>query len=155
MKKIDIISVILFIIAIVVSILNPYGNLIELAENGMYILIMFIYFINIYVNERILKKSKQDNLKMLAENQLKIFYDKKTKILLVASLVVFKLIFGAIILGTTISKMLMPLIIFKNNFVIDNGMYLTILSIIVETLVVIVFTMKIINKNKGAYAICL
>lgn len=155
MKKIDIISVILFIIAIVVSILNPYGNLIELAENGMYILIMFIYFINIYVNERILKKSKQDNLKMLAENQLKIFYDKKTKILLVASLVVFKLIFGAIILGTTISKMLMPLIIFKNNFVIDNGMYLTILSIIVEILVVIVFTMKIINKNKGAYAICL
>lgn len=155
MKKIDIISVILFIIAIVVSILNPYGNLIELAENGMYILIMFIYFINIYVNERILKKSKQDNLKMLAENQLKIFYAKKTKILLVASLLVFKLIFGAIILGTTISKMLMPLIIFKNNFFIDNGMYLTILSIIVETLVVIVFSMKIINKNKGAYAICL
>lgn len=155
MKKIDIISVILFIIAIVVSILNPYGNLIELAENGMYILIMFIYFINIYVNERILKKSKQDNLKMLAENQLKIFYAKKTKILLVASLLVFKLIFGAIILGTTISKMLMPLIIFKNDFFIDNGMYLTILSIIVETLVVIVFSMKIINKNKGAYAICL
>lgn len=148
MKKIDI-SFILFIAAIVVSMLNPYGNLIGLVENAMYILVMFIYFINLRWNERILRKVKQDNIRMLAETQLRLFYSKKIKIILVITLVFFKLISAAFILGTTINKISMPLTILKNNFVLDYAMFLAIVSIIIETLVVIVFSMKIIKAKKG------
>ncbi len=148
------ISVILFITAIVVSTLNPYSNLIGIVENASYILVMFIYFINLRWNEGILRKVKQENIRMLAETQLKLFYSKKIKITLVITLVFLKLIFAASILITTINKISMPLAIFKNNFLLDHGMLLAIASIIVETLVVIVFSMKIIKAEERMYVIC-
>ena len=52
------ISIILFILAIVVALLNPHNNLISLIENALYILAMFIYFVNLRFTEGILRKVK-------------------------------------------------------------------------------------------------
>lgn len=148
------ISIILFILAIVVALLNPHNNLISLIENALYILAMFIYFVNLRFTEGILRKVKNEDIKMLAETQLKLFYSKRMKIMLVTFLVLIKLISAAFLLILTINKVSMPLVIVKSDLLQGQAMLLSILSIILETLIVIRCSKKIIKAKERVYIIC-
>ena len=148
------ISIILFISATVVALLNPYDSLISIIENAIYILAMFVYFVNIRWNERISRKEKYEDVRMLAETQLKLFYSKKTKIILVTFLGVIKLIAAVFLLIQTINKVSMPFKTIKSDFLQEHAILFTIASIILETLIVIRCSNKIIKAKERVYIIC-
>ncbi|QAA34560.1 hypothetical protein C1I91_24620 [Clostridium manihotivorum] len=143
-KTLNRLCVISVIISMVIGFFNPYEHYLALAFNLWYPFAMFIYFINVKVARKAAKSSVfRGGMKTYVNDYNQVMGGKILKIFMVGGLCFLKIMFLVTEFVFYSGQTNMVVNYWDNKFLLDNALLMFILSTIAETVVVVIYCIRI------------
>lgn len=140
---------VILIISTIIGMLIPKVHFFALFNNIWYIMIYFIYTINVKINNKILNSSKMpQSLKNNSINQMSLITGKAGKSIIIIGCIFIQTFLSAILSYMMIYDEGFSIMIINSDFIINNAMILFIIWNITQIIAIILFIATLFNRMK-------